>query len=282
MFYKNLDNEIGKNLFSMKKTGKEISEAQKNFYQYKSYPMNEDRQIFEIAKMLTPEVCYGCYAISQYIDSINGRSLGRHGVMIYHLFYMDDKNVIKYVKLNSKFEVKEACVLKEKAEVKEFHEYELQNSEAIAYFLENLNTSFRKSIKEKLDNHICLTDREKAEVANTYSLKNETPFSNMKGEIVLENVDVKYEYQEYAYSYWNSTATEYLVFRGHVKGFANNAKIKVTFHSLSKSCKLLGLEWTGEKMIEFFNGKNWMFDGDFSMYGNTVIGRGVSLLCEIK
>lgn len=281
MFYRMLDNEKGKNLFGMKKTGKEISEAQKNFYFFSSCPANEDGEMFKTIKSLTPAICYGCYIISQYLEYVNGHYLGRNGVMIYHVFFMDDKNIIKYAKLNSKYEVKDVQVLKE-GEVKEFSDYAIHNSEAIAFFLDNVRSKFQEGIKNKIENEIVLTDKEKAEVASTFALKDEKMFTNMKGEIILENVNVKYECKSYAYSYWNSASTEYLVFRGHVKGFANNAKINVTFSSLCKSCNLLGIEWTGDKMIEFFNGKNWMFDGDFTLYGNTVIGRNVSLLCEIK
>ena len=284
MFYKTLENEIGKNLFSIKKSGKEISEAQKNFYFYKSFDMNEESAVYKIAQECAPKTCYGCYAINQYVDSINGKYLGRNAFMVVHIFYIDDKNVIKYVKLNGKNEVVDSQIFKEEAEVKAFDEFATCFNNEIMHFMNVASGRFQESIKDKLENGILLSDKEKEELKKEYEQKDEKQFTELDGQIILENVQVTTEEKEYCYGYNRATVTSYYVFRGQVKGYANRAKLMVTFNSMKKSCEVMGMEYsTNEgKMIEALSGKSWMFDGKFNVYGKTVIGSNVKVFSEIK
>lgn len=285
MFYKVLNDEDAKNLFVVKKTGRDISAAQKNFWTYKGSSVSDSNIVFQIAKKCVPEKCYGCFIINQFVTEINGRRLGRNGVMIYHIFYIDDKNVIKYVKLNSKNEIVTSEILKETAEVNEFANFEASNSLAIAHFISEASGRFQEEIKNKIENEILLSDKEKEEVARVYSLKDEEKIdeNNIGDTIVLENVRVDTETKEYGYGY-NRNVTNYYVFRGQVRGFANRAKINMTFLAVKKSFELLDIEYTTDerKMIEMMSGKNIILEGNFSLYGNTVIGRGVKHLAFIK
>ena len=282
MFYKVLNDEFAKNLFVVKKTGRTFSEAQKNFWFYKGDELRESI-VKETAVKFNPDKCYGCFVVFQYVTEINGRRLGRNGVCIKHIFYIDDKNVVKYVKLNNKDEVAAVEVLKEECVVNEFNDYKKEHEKEIEYFLTLNGGSFYESIKNKLYNEILLSEKEKEEVERVFSKKEERQFDT-ENNIVIENVKVSVEEKLFAVNRYRDTVSNYYVFRGSVRGFANNAKINVTFMSVKKSCELLGIDYTTDEqeMIEMFNGKNIFFEGDFSLYGNTVVGRGVKHLAFVK
>lgn len=280
MVYMNLSDEFAKNLFVLKKTNREFSESQKNFWIYKGRKIENDI-LYTVLKNVSPLNFAICFVVYQYVDSINGKSIGK-SFTIHHVFFLDDKKIIKYVKLNSKFEISNVEILSNDIEVSSFEKWENENKEAIEYFKLNCySNDFDKKIKDKLSEKIIPTDCEKEEINRIYSNRELKHFCDKDGEIIIENCKISEEEKSFRYSYYSAaTITRYYVFRGTVKGFAEKAKINVTFHSMNKTMKLLGLE--GKDVKEYFTGKNIMFDGKFMLYGNTVIGSKVELLCEMK
>lgn len=248
MSYVEVSEEIGKSLYFIHKSGKEISGKQMKYFQ--TFPeigeMLKEYEVFE------PSCYYVCFVVRGFVDNIHGRYLGRKGFRVLKLYYFDEKKLIKYVEFHNEKLYKEENIECEVV-LDTIENQREKYSEMFAYYLMN---GYDNIIRNKIEKGFILEDSDIELVKELYFHKEEVIDCR---EIIFKCDKVK----EYSSIYGNTPVT-YIYFYG--KHLGRTVILKVTEKSLRESFKI----WNKGYDINMFVGKTVCIDGNLEI-GNGVI-----------